>query len=147
MRRPSALAAPCDICGNPTRTAVCRRESQRRHRVAYYRGRPALSKAARQALVRELATEQGWECTWCTLSLPASLEDVQLDHVIPVSLDGPDDRWNRSVVHGGCNVDKGNKITARAIELAAEHGLTLPDVEVPARSAVAEFVAAARAAA
>ena len=77
---------------------------------------------------------------WCSFWLPSSLDEVQLDHIIPVSLGGPEEHWNRALLHPSCNAIKGNKLTARAIELAAEHGIPLPCVSEPARSIVADFV-------
>jgi HNH endonuclease len=79
----------------------------------------------RDRLAAKLATAQGWICTWCCQPLPADLDWTNIDHVIPASRGGPHDRWNLDVLHSRCNIAKRDKITPRALELAAEHGITI----------------------
>jgi hypothetical protein len=72
-----------------------------------------------------LAEAQDWVCTWCHRELPRDLTNVHVDHVIPVSAGGPSRRWNLELLHGPCNLTKRAKITVRARELAAAHGIVL----------------------
>jgi hypothetical protein len=61
--------------------------------------------------------------------LPNGQRIAEIDHIIPkasgVICEGD---WNLQVLHWECNGSrgKGNKITPRALELAAEHGIMLP---------------------
>lgn len=74
----------------------------------------------------ELAHQQDWTCTWC--EKPLSPEDIgagrtQLDHVIPAIRGGPHASWNKELLHGGCNASKGDRMTARARDLARRYAV------------------------
>jgi 5-methylcytosine-specific restriction endonuclease McrA len=94
---------------------------QSARKIAYdkeYRARPEV-----KGLDLKLAESQQWVCPWCLKDLPTDLRHVHLDHVIPVSLGGPDIEWNLQVLHASCNESKKDRITSRAVELATEHGM------------------------
>lgn len=91
----------------------------------------------RRKLKLRLATAQGWTCPWCLLSLPSDIHALhpngqraaETDHIIPKASGLIiEDEWNLQVLHWECNgtAGKGNKITLRALELAAEHGIAIP---------------------
>jgi 5-methylcytosine-specific restriction endonuclease McrA len=92
--------------------------------------RTARRQRKQQVLAVELAQAQAWICTWCGDPLPADLADTVVDHVIPRSAGGPDERWNYELLHIPCNGPGGkwHKITPRALELAAQRGLRLTSV-------------------
>ena len=82
----------------------------------------------RRASRNLLAAQQDGICPWCKLSLPEDLTGIELDHIIPRSRGGPDDLWNRQVLHRHCNWgrgSKGNELTPEAEALAALHGVVL----------------------
>jgi len=84
----------------------------------YYR----TAESRRQAL----AEAQEWICPWCSDYLPPSLSRTHVDHIIPrASGLVIEEDWNFQLLHGRCNQQKSGKITARAVALAAEHGLIL----------------------
>jgi len=73
-----------------------------------------------------MARDQAWVCPWCSGQLPPSLTRTHVDHIIPrASGLVIEEAWNLQLLHGRCNQEKSDKITIRAIILAAEHGLTL----------------------
>jgi 5-methylcytosine-specific restriction endonuclease McrA len=78
-------------------------------------------------------------CTWCLGRLPETLASVDIDHVIPKSLGGPDEPWNWQLLHHRCNVTKRAKLTPVALEFAAVHGVEL----ATAAPAAGEHAAAA----
>ncbi len=93
----------------------CASEANKRHK-----------KARRSALVQILGERQEWTCPWCDVELPEDLADVEVDHIIPKASGLViEEDWNLQLLHGQCNVKKFSRITAQAIELAAEHGLQL----------------------
>jgi hypothetical protein len=53
------------------------------------------------------------------------MEGVVIDHIIPKSRGGPNVPWNMQLLHAVCNIRKSDKLTQRAVELAAEHGVEL----------------------
>lgn len=74
----------------------------------------------------ELAEQQDWTCSWC--GRPLLPEDIgtgrtQVDHVIPVRRGGPHTSWNKELLHSGCNASKGDRMTARAWDLARRHAV------------------------
>jgi hypothetical protein len=73
----------------------------------------------------ELVESQRWSCPWCGDELPESPRGTAIDHIIPRVYGGPHRRWNLQLLHGPCNSAKGKKITAGALELADEHGVTI----------------------
>lgn len=76
----------------------------------------------RARLSRQLAARQNWSCPWCSGSLPLDLADTHQDHVWPLARGGPDEDWNLQLLHSRCNHVKGDRLTAEAITLAAQHG-------------------------
>ena len=78
-------------------------------------------------MAAKLARAQDGICTWCGLPLPGDLAGTVVDHVIPRSAGGPDEPWNFELLHVRCNgpAGKWHKITPKALELAARHGLQL----------------------
>lgn len=92
------------------------RAANRRHKKTY-----------RSALIQRIGERQEWICTWCYLDLPDDLSDVEVDHIIPKSSGLViEEDWNLQLLHGRCNLGKFTSITPQAAELAAEHGLVLP---------------------
>lgn len=74
--------------------------------------------------------EQSGACAWCGDGMAANLAETSIDHIIPSSLDGPDDRWNRQLLHSSCNSRKGARLTDQARELADAHGFVMPPAAV-----------------
>lgn len=72
-----------------------------------------------------LFTDQAGICGWCGGAMPANLVKTSIDHIIPTSRGGPDDPWNRQLVHAGCNSSKGRQLSPRAVDLATAHGVVL----------------------
>lgn len=82
---------------------------------------------------RNLAAAYDWKCSWYGALLPEDLRGTHVDHVIPVSLGGPDEEWNLQLLHDRCNSVKHDKITPQAVALAATHGVELAELVSPAR--------------
>ena len=62
----------------------------------------------------EIYERDGWVCGICELPVDRALAwpdplSVSLDHIIPVSLDGPHTRANTRCSHLGCNSKRGNR--------------------------------------
>lgn len=76
----------------------------------------------RSRLNRRLAGRQNWLCPWCGGDLPADLAGTHQDHVWPLARGGPDEDWNLQLLHSRCNHVKGDRLTAEAIDLAAQYG-------------------------
>ncbi|MCY4063172.1 MAG: DUF262 domain-containing protein [Chloroflexi bacterium] len=55
-------------------------------------------------------TAQGNKCPLCGYALFHG-EDVEVDHIVPISLGGPDSLDNVQIVHWICNREKGNALT------------------------------------
>jgi hypothetical protein len=77
------------------------------------------------AFMTELVELQRWSCPWCGDDLPGSPRGTAIDHIIPRFYGGPHRRWNLQLLHQECNSAKGKKITAEALELADDHGVTI----------------------
>ena len=75
----------------------------------------------------QLFTVQAGTCGWCGETLPANLERSDIDHVIPRSRRGPDERWNLQLLHSACNSAKSARLTEAAYDLADAHGFAIPD--------------------
>ena len=74
----------------------------------------------------KLAVAQDWICPWCDELLPDDLTGVEIDHIIPKASGFIiEDEWNLQALHAFCNRSKSDKVTPRALALAAEHGITL----------------------
>ena len=57
--------------------------------------------------IDRLADRDGsYACVYCH-RVPEFLEELTWEHVIPVSLLGPDDDWNSVIACEGCNTEKG----------------------------------------
>lgn len=85
----------------------------------------ARDKRRRERVLRRHAKTQGGICTWCALPLPDDLKGVHLDHVIPKAVLVIEEDWNFEALHEKCNLAKLDKLTDRAVALAAEHGIDL----------------------
>lgn len=104
-----ADTTPCKYCGKmfernggPGRPAdYCSRV----HRQRAYEGR---QKFYTRETLMELARILGMECYICGVALDE--ESIQFDHVIPLSLDGPDEPENIRPVCLICNATKGAKL-------------------------------------
>lgn len=95
---------------------------------------PPITEATLRRRAR-LAKAQGGMCPACELPLPEDLSETEIDHIIPRVRGGPEDAWNKRLVHFKCNRSKRFKLTDEAVALAAEHGVVL-HVPIPA-SAIA----------
>jgi 5-methylcytosine-specific restriction endonuclease McrA len=54
----------------------------------------------------ELAAKQGNRCGIC--GQPMRAVAIHRDHIVPVSLGGPDAAWNLRLTHKACNLRRGN---------------------------------------
>jgi 5-methylcytosine-specific restriction endonuclease McrA len=73
-------------------------------------------------------------CSWCGLGLPATLEGVAIDHIIPRARGGPDTRWNKQLLHAACNSQKSDRLTPAAEALAFARGVSLREPNVQRRT-------------
>jgi hypothetical protein len=74
----------------------------------------------------KMAVAQNYVCGWCGRKLPGNLKGCAEDHIIPKAIGIViEDAWNKQLLHSVCNLQKGTKITARALELARQHGVNL----------------------
>jgi HNH endonuclease len=78
-----------------------------------------------------LAAQQSGICPACQLPLPGDLAETEIDHIIPRVRGGPEDAWNKRLVHFMCNRSKRFKLTPEAAALAKEHGV-VPHMPIPA---------------
>jgi 5-methylcytosine-specific restriction endonuclease McrA len=81
----------------------------------------------------EMYQAQQGLCLWCQDDLEPDLAFTHVDHIIPVSLSGPDEHWNHQLLHALCNSRKRNQVTDAARRLAAEHGIDIKSTEPPPR--------------
>jgi HNH endonuclease len=65
------------------------------------------------------------DCSWCGLGLPANMEGVVIDHIIPRARGGPNVGWNKQLLHALCNARKQDKLTPEAEALALARGVKL----------------------
>ncbi len=96
--------------------------------------RPPITEATLRRRAR-LAKAQDGICPECKLALPDDLSEAEIDHIIPRVRGGPEDAWNKQLVHFMCNRSKRFKLTPEAEALAKEHGVRL-HLPIPA-SAIA----------
>lgn len=101
----------------------CRAEAHRQHKRNDKRRRRTLLKAARSATYRDadIFERDGWTCQLCgkrlgTNSVPDPTAPT-IDHVIPLSAGGLDDRANVQAAHFLCNSLKGNKVCGSQLRL------------------------------
>ena len=117
---------PCDACREahtayrrsrgvpPAKQAQCgTRSGYWRHRRMGERACEPCLRALREAQKprrhwRELWMSQDGVCALCDQDLPRESEMVVVDHIVPRSRGGSDDKGNAQVVHGLCNGIKGN---------------------------------------
>lgn len=59
--------------------------------------------------VKEQLFHPGYVCSYCG-NLILSIEDCEVDHIIPFDQGGPTDIQNAQLIHKNCNRSKGNKI-------------------------------------
>lgn len=69
----------------------------------------ALDKEGRDALERRLLERQTGKCFICDETIDLVLHDGQLDvdHIVPLNDQGPDEENNFALVHAACNRSKG----------------------------------------
>ena len=92
--------------------------------------RPPITEATLRRRAR-LAKAQDGICPECKLALPDDLSEAEVDHIIPRVRGGPEDAWNKQLVHFMCNRSKRFKLTPEAEALAKEHGVVL-HIPIPA---------------
>lgn len=95
--------------------------------------RPPITEATLRRRAR-LAKAQDGICPECKLALPDDLSEAEVDHIIPRVRGGPEDAWNKQLVHFMCNRSKRFKLTPEAEALAKEHGVVL-HIPIPASAA------------
>lgn len=81
------------------------RNSQKRYRAKYPQASHLRSEAAKRKTA--LAQQQGWLCRWCGEPLN---DDIELDHIIPISKGGNNKPHNLCVCHAKCNRKKADRI-------------------------------------
>jgi len=115
----------CGVCGLavPAGERLCRWPFGGRAGDGQDHGAPSASHSL--AFMTELVEAQHWRCPWCGDCLPDSPRGTAIDHIIPRVYGGPHRRWNLQLLHQECNSAKGKQITAEALELAGEHGVTI----------------------
>lgn len=68
----------------------------------------ALTPGDRQALEARLLDSQSGRCFICDRAIdPAHHEQLEVDHVVPLAEQGPDDEHNFALTHASCNRSKG----------------------------------------
>lgn len=65
----------------------------------------------------EIAERDGFRCGLCGRKVDMSIPSPHprapsIDHIVPISWDGPDIRANVQLAHRGCNSSKGNRVKA-----------------------------------
>jgi len=65
-----------------------------------------LSPNDREDLIQKLYDIQNGKCFICEKDIDLKLNEIELDHVIPVSVGGKDDATNLAVTHARCNESK-----------------------------------------
>ncbi len=124
----AAFAKLCPPCGRTARSAATRkghatRAAQRppdwqpsdnwRKRLALQRRRNAALRSGTKPTVAKLAERDGWRCHICSRPINPSLTGTRskykasVDHLIPLSQDGPDEMWNCRLAHLRCNAKRG----------------------------------------
>lgn len=97
-------------------------EAGRAHSAREYNKRRRLLEGAVQApwLRSEIAERDGWECYLCGSEIEP--DDLNIDHVKPLSLGGDDAPWNVAATHASCNFSKWNNFPEVARRKALELG-------------------------
>ena len=122
--RPVVVERACPYCGARMRGASrkqcgspeCRRRfnADRARKHMHERRARLLSNDWESFDPVEIYERDGWVCGICELPVDRALAwpdplSVSLDHIIPVSLDGPHTRANTRCSHLGCNSKRGNR--------------------------------------
>ena len=68
----------------------------------------------------EIAERDGWECYLCGSEIEP--DDLNIDHVKPLSLGGDDAPWNVAATHAACNFSKWNSFPEVAMWKVLELG-------------------------
>ena len=97
-------------------------EAGRAHSAREYNKRRRLLEGAVQvSWVRsEIAERDGWECYLCGSEIEP--DDLNIDHVKPLSLGGDDAPWNVAATHAACNFSKWNSFPEVAMWKVLELG-------------------------
>lgn len=100
----------CEWCGQP----VERKRGP--GRPPKYCNRPCRQRAYEARILgipQDTTRQEIWEdcngtCYLC--NKPVTIEDMEIDHVIPGSFGGPTTRWNLKPTHGKCNREKAAQV-------------------------------------
>lgn len=97
-------------------------EAGRAHSAREYNKRRRLLEGAVQVpwLRSEIAERDGWECYLCGEGIEP--DDLNIDHVKPLSLGGDDAPWNVAAAHAACNFSKWNSFPEVAMWKVLELG-------------------------
>ena len=97
-------------------------EAGRAHSAREYNKRRRLLEGAVQVpwVRSEIAERDGWECYLCGSEIEP--DDLNIDHVKPLSLGGDDAPWNVAATHASCNFSKWNNFPEAAMWKVLELG-------------------------
>ena len=97
-------------------------EAGRAHSAREYNKRRRLLEGAVQVpwVRSEIAERDGWECYLCGSEIEP--DDLNIDHVKPLSLGGDDAPWNVAATHASCNFSKWNSFPEAAMWKVLELG-------------------------
>ena len=97
-------------------------EAGRAHSAREYNKRRRLLEGAVQVpwVRSEIAERDGWECYLCGSEIEP--DDLNIDHVKPLSLGGDDAPWNVAATHAACNFSKWNSFPEVAMWKVLELG-------------------------
>ena len=97
-------------------------EAGRAHSAREYNKRRRLLEGAVQVPWgrSEIAERDGWECYLCGSEIEP--DDLNIDHVKPLSLGGDDAPWNVAATHAVCNFSKWNSFPEVAMWKVLELG-------------------------
>ena len=97
-------------------------EAGRAHSAREYNKRRRLLEGAVQVpwVRSEIAERDGWECYLCGSEIEP--DDLNTDHVKPLSLGGDDAPWNVAATHAACNSSKWNSFPEVAMWKVLELG-------------------------
>lgn len=87
--------------------------NSRQRSDALRRRRKAARRSGTRPTVAKLADRDGWRCHICGKRIDATLTGTKskykasIDHLVPLSDDGPDEMWNCKLAHLRCNSKRG----------------------------------------